>query len=73
VENLITPEHVRRICWKPPVGATSTVSISEVEKGLEELGARQWQIDLVAPALAAALLEREPLPVEVVENTPEEL
>ena len=72
VENLITPEHVRRICWKPPVGATSTVSISEVEKGLEELGARQWQIDLVAPALAAALLEREPLPVEVVENTPEE-
>ncbi|CAN2163499.1 Rnd Ribonuclease D [Candidatus Nanopelagicaceae bacterium] len=72
VENLITPEHVRRICWKPPVGATTTLSISEVEKGLAELGARQWQIDLVAPALAAALLEREPLPVEVAENTPEE-
>ena len=73
VENLITPEHVRRMCWKPPVGATITLSISEVEKGLSELGARQWQIDLVAPALAAALLEREPLPVEVAENTPEEL
>ena len=73
VENLITPEHVRRMCWKPPVGATTTLSISEVEKGLSELGARQWQIDLVAPALAAALLEREPLPVEVAENTPEEL
>jgi ribonuclease D len=72
VENLITPEHVRRICWKPPVGATTTLSISEVEKGLAALGARQWQIDLVAPALAAALLEREPLPVEVAENTPEE-
>jgi ribonuclease D len=72
VENLITPEHVRRICWKPPIGATTTLSISEVEKGLAELGARQWQIDLVAPALAAALLEREPLPVEVAENTPEE-
>lgn len=72
VENLITPEHVRRICWKPPVGATTTLSISAVEKGLAELGARQWQIDLVAPALAAALLEREPLPVEVAENTPEE-
>jgi ribonuclease D len=72
VENLITPEHVRRICWKPPVGATTTLSISEVEKGLAELGARQWQIDLVAPALATALLEREPLPVEVAENTPEE-
>lgn len=73
VENLITPEHVRRMCWKPPVGATTTLSISEVEKGLSELGARQWQIDLVAPALAAALLEPEPLPVEVAENTPEEL
>ncbi|MFM2154182.1 MAG: hypothetical protein RL382_83 [Actinomycetota bacterium] len=67
VENLITPEHVRRVCWKPPMGATSTLSVSEVEKALTELGARQWQIDLVAPALAAALLEREPLPVEVVE------
>jgi len=72
VENLITPEHVRRICWKPPVGATTALSISEVEKGLTELGARPWQIQLVAPALAAALLEREPLPVEVAENTPEE-
>ncbi|MBU6254776.1 MAG: HRDC domain-containing protein [Actinomycetales bacterium] len=72
VENLITPEHVRRLCWKPPAGATTTLSIPEVEKGLAELGARQWQIQLVAPALAAALLEREPLPVEVVENTPEE-
>jgi ribonuclease D len=72
VENLITPEHVRRICWKPPVGATTVLSISEVEKGLTELGARLWQIQLVAPALAAALLEREPLPVEVAENTPEE-
>ena len=67
VENLITPEYVRRVCWKPPVGATATLSVSEVEKALTELGARQWQIDLVAPALAAALLEREPIPTEVVE------
>lgn len=67
VENLITPEHVRRVCWKPPVGATATLSISEVEKALIELGARQWQIDLVAPALAAALLEREPVLVPVAE------
>lgn len=32
VENLITPEHVRRVCWKPPVGATATLSISEEER-----------------------------------------
>ena len=73
VENLMTPEYVRRICWKPPVGATSTLSVSEVEKALAELGARQWQIDLVAPALAAALLEREPLVVATPEGAqPEE-
>lgn len=72
VENLITPEHVRRICWKPPIGATSALSVGEVEKALAELGARQWQIDLVAPALAAALLEREPIPVEVAEPVTEE-
>jgi ribonuclease D len=72
VENLITPEHVRRVCWKPPVGATSTLSVSQVEGALSELGARQWQIDLVAPALAAALLEREPIPVEVAEPVTEE-
>ena len=72
VENLITPEHVRRVCWKPPVGATSTLSVSEVESALSELGARQWQIDLVAPSLAAALLEREPIPVEVTEPVTDE-
>jgi len=72
VENLITPEHVRRVCWKPPVGATSTLSVSLVQSALSELGARQWQIDLVAPSLAAALLEREPIPVEVAEPVAEE-
>jgi len=72
VENLITPEHVRRLCWKPPAGATTTLSVSEVQTALSELGARQWQIELVAPAVAAALLEREPIPVEVVEPTVDE-
>ena len=72
VENLITPEHVRRVCWKPPVGATTTLSVSEVETALAELGARGWQIQLVAPALAAALLEREAVPTEVAEPVTEE-
>jgi ribonuclease D len=49
------------------------LSVSEVEKALAELGARQWQIDLVAPTLAAALLEREPLVVATPEAVePEE-
>jgi ribonuclease D len=78
VENLITPEHVRRVCWKPPTGATETLSVAAVEQALTELGARQWQIALVAHVLATALLEKEPLPVpevavtEVPETMPEE-
>jgi ribonuclease D len=78
VENLITPEYVRRVCWKPPTGATETLSIAAVEQALTELGARQWQIGLVASRLAAALLEREPVPApelpvaEMTETTSEE-
>lgn len=72
VENLITPEHVRRICWNPPEGSTRMHSPSLVVEGLRGLGARQWQIDLVAPVLAAALLQSEPLPVEVAETTSDE-
>jgi len=48
------------------------LSVSEVQTALSELGARQWQIELVAPAVAAALLEREPIPVEVVEPVVDE-
>lgn len=72
LENLITPEHVRRVCWSPPAGSTQTLSLTLVEEALKKLGARQWQIELVAPALASALLQSEPLPVEVAETTPEE-
>ena len=77
VENLITPEYVRRVCWKPPTGATEVLSLQAVERALIELGARQWQINLVAPALALALLEKEPVPApeaptEVTESTPEQ-
>jgi ribonuclease D len=53
LENLISPEHVRRICWSNPVGRVATA--------LTELGARPWQSEIAAPILEAALLEREPL------------
>jgi ribonuclease D len=59
-ENLITPEYVRRICWNAPKAG--------VAAALSELGARQWQIEIVAPILEAALLEKTPL-VEESENS----
>lgn len=76
VENLISPEIVRRICWNPPAESTISLSQDKVSLALASLGARSWQVQLVAPALAAALLEKEPIPTptvepEVAENTPD--
>jgi ribonuclease D len=73
VENLISPEFVRRICWSPPAQTTIIRDEEAVRLALAELGARAWQIDLVAPLLADALLEREALEIvePVGEITPE--
>jgi ribonuclease D len=59
-ENLISPEIIRRICWAPPVTSTSTPDVKGVQDAMAKLGARPWQIEIVAPSVAAALLEREP-------------
>jgi ribonuclease D len=69
VENLITPELVRRICWNPPQGSTELLQVEAVEQSLLTLGARPWQVNLVGRALAEALLEKEPVPVIVDEDT----
>jgi ribonuclease D len=65
-ENLVSPELVRRICWDQ-----TKPEISIVASKLEKLGARSWQVQEVAPLLAQALSEREPL-VEAPENPAEE-
>jgi ribonuclease D len=59
-ENLISPEIIRRICWAPPATSTSTLDVKCVQDAMAKLGARPWQIEIVAPSVAAALLEREP-------------
>ena len=50
-ENLITPDHVRRLAWDPPAEITPDT----VREALTKMGARQWQTDLLAAGLAAAL------------------
>ena len=59
LENMITPEYVRRICWNSPK--------SGVAQALATLGARSWQIAIAAPILEEALLETEPLIEPAVE------
>jgi ribonuclease D len=56
VENLLTPELARRICWNLG-GAPASVDL--VATTLAEWGARQWQIAATAPLLSAALSESQ--------------
>jgi ribonuclease D len=51
VENLITPDHLRRLAWRPPTPITPET----VEAALISLGARAWQRDLVVAPLTPAL------------------
>jgi len=51
VENLLTPEYLRRLAWRPPTPVTE----ESVDGMLADLGARPWQRELVAGPLAAVL------------------
>ncbi|MEJ6493596.1 MAG: ribonuclease D [Actinomycetes bacterium] len=49
IENLMTPETIRRVLWSPP----ETPELLRAE--LEGFGARIWQIEIVAPVLETAI------------------
>jgi ribonuclease D len=69
-ENLITPELVRKLCWDlPPVDQSEYEEF--VVAQLKSYGARDWQIDQVAPLIASALPETEPLITPETEPTEE--
>jgi ribonuclease D len=70
IENLITPELVRRICWSPPAGSTENLKVEAVQTQLLSLGARSWQVKLVGQAISEALLEKEAVPAPVEEEAP---
>jgi ribonuclease D len=61
IENLVTPEIVRRICWpQPPI---NTADYQQFVRGeLIRLGAREWQILEVIEPICQALAQSEPLP-----------
>jgi ribonuclease D len=52
VENVLSPDTLRRVLWTPPPGTEDAVRAA-----LAERGARPWQIDVAAPAIVAALAE----------------
>jgi ribonuclease D len=49
-ENLLTPEHVRRLAWQPPYPPTAEA----IDEALAALGARPWQRKLTAELIARA-------------------
>jgi ribonuclease D len=57
VENLLTPDHVRRLMWEPPEVDAHELD-EAVSSRLEESGARGWQIELTAELLATVLREQ---------------
>ena len=53
LENLLTPESVRRVAWTPP----SELTADSVDAALVALGARPWQREQTSDLIAAALRE----------------
>ncbi|MCH1867635.1 ribonuclease D [Nocardioides sp. CFH 31398] len=58
-ENLMTPDLVRRVLWEPPATRDPEQLAVEVDAALRRLGARAWQVELVAPVLVRAVLAAE--------------
>jgi ribonuclease D len=51
-ENLLTPDHLRRLAWRPP----SPLTEESVDEALARLGARPWQRELTVGAITKALI-----------------
>jgi len=53
IENLLTPESLRRVAWTPPEPAT----VETIGEALVALGARPWQVDATAQRITDAFVE----------------
>jgi ribonuclease D len=59
VENLLTPDYLRRVLWQPPTTREPADLAAAVGVQLSGLGARPWQVELTEPVITAAVLEAE--------------
>jgi ribonuclease D len=50
IENLLTPDYLRRVMFEPP---------QDLRLALEDLGARSWQIELCVPIIEAGLIQAQ--------------
>jgi ribonuclease D len=52
VENLLTPDYLRRVAWHPPAEVTA----ESIGAALTALGARPWQVAATAQVIADAFV-----------------
>lgn len=55
LENLLTPEYLRRLSWSPP----ASVDVESISAALAEMGTRPWQIDASAQRITDAFVEAQ--------------
>jgi ribonuclease D len=63
VENLLTPELLRRLSWDPP----EIVDLASIRHALAGMGARAWQLDATAEPILDAFVEAN----QTIESPPE--
>jgi ribonuclease D len=66
VENVLTPDTLRRVAWTPPAEITPAT----VGEALAALGARDWQVEATAQLIAQAFVDvpQEPETLEEPES-----
>lgn len=60
VENLLTPETLRRLAWNPP----AEPGAEGIAEALAEYGARPWQIKAIAQVISQAFVEAPQIEIE---------
>ncbi len=67
VENVLTPDYLRRVLWTPPDTRDPNSLAAAVAAALSQLGARPWQIELAEPVVTRAILDADQPPPEADE------
>jgi ribonuclease D len=61
-ENLLTPDHLRRLLWAPPATRDPEALAAAADRQLERYGARPWQRGLTVPLLVEAVITADEAP-----------
>jgi ribonuclease D len=72
VENLLTPDYLRRVLWTPPATRDPDSLAAAVAAALSALGARAWQVELAGPVVTRAIIDGDQAPEPAPEPAPEQ-